>query len=374
MLFFELIQVALGRRQRLSLLPSASEWQHLFQLSMQHALLGICYQGISSLPREQWPTEELLVDWIWQAQRIREQNELLSRRCVEVCRRLEGDGFNPCLLKGHSNARLYGALSDLRQPGDIDVWVTPKHFDSFRKARRQTIGYVRSSYPNALLRYHHIEFPIFSDVEVELHFVPIYLNNPWLNHRLNRWYRAQHDRQMRHQVRLTDCEVAQPDAEFNLLYQLLHIYKHIFEEGIGLRQLMDYYFVLANDEFRPSAADIQHTNAMIRQLHLERLAGAVMYVLHEVMALPDERLLCPPRKDEGLALLSEIMQSGNFGHFDSRGENTDGGHDLRSQLHRYWRKTKRNIVLSYYYPYEGLCEPLFHLYHYLWQVLNLWKL
>lgn len=374
MLFFELIQVALGRRQQLSLTPSASEWQHLFQLSMQHALLGICYQGVLHLPHEQWPSEELLVDWIWQTQRIREQNELLSARCAEVCSRLDNDGFDTCLLKGHSNARLYGALTDLRQPGDIDVWVTPKHFVSFRSARRQTIDYVRSLFPDALLRYHHIEFPLLPDAEVELHFVPIYLNNPRLNRRLNHWYRQQLGLQMQHRVSMSGYEVAQPTPEFNLLYQLLHIYKHIFEEGIGLRQLMDYYFVLTSDEFRPSSTDLQHTAVMLRRLRLERLAGAVMYVLQEVMALPADRLLCPPLKGEGLALLSEIMQSGNFGHYDSRGENTDSGRDLRSQLHRYWRKTKRNIVLSYYYPHEGLFEPLFHLYHYLWQILNLWKM
>lgn len=376
MLFFELIQVAIGRRDSLTITPSESEWLHLYQLSEQHALLGVCFNGVTRLPREQWPPESLLADWIWQVQRIKEQNEQITRRSVEICAHLAADGFNTCLLKGQGNARLYGDLADYRQAGDVDIWVTPVK-RTRRNAKRLTIEYVRQHYPDVLLRFHHVEYPMFADTLVELHFLPIYLNNPRLNRHLNAWYRGQHDIQMQHQVEIGGEMVAVPTKEFNLLYQLLHIYKHIFEEGIGLRQLMDYYFVLVGEMGMSKNeywARHWELTKLIKMLKLEALAGSVMYVMKEVFDMPDKYLVCPPLKAEGISFLSEIMQSGNFGHFDTRYEKADFGKGFTAQLHRFWRKTKRNIALSWHYPHEGLWEPLFRIYHYFWRTFNLWKI
>ncbi len=45
-------------------------------------------------------------------------------------------------------------------------------------------------------------------------------------------------------VQLSCGEIVAPTARFNAIQQLLHIYHHLFDSGIGLRQIMDYYFVL----------------------------------------------------------------------------------------------------------------------------------
>lgn len=39
-----------------------------------------------------------------------------------------------------------------------------------------------------------------------------------------------------------------PMTSFNVIYILSHLYRHVFTEGIGLRQLIDYYFVLVKSE------------------------------------------------------------------------------------------------------------------------------
>lgn len=375
MLFFELLQVAVGRRERLSLTPSDSEWQHLFLLSEQHALQGVCYSAVCRLPQDQWPSEENLINWIWLAQRTAERNELISSRSAEACDLLTREGFDVCLLKGQSNALLYGEMAQCRQSGDVDLWCIP-HERPEHHPKRRVIDYVRRRHGDTLLRFHHIDFPIFPDVETELHFTPIYLNNPLLNRRLNRWYRQHRDTQMRHRVTIGGSEVAVPTREFNMLYQLLHIYKHIFEEGVGMRQMMDYYFVLNTIE--PESADLQQQTAdyqlQIRALRLERLAGAVMYVMQRVFGMKEEELPWPPSRREGIALLSEIMQTGNFGQYDTRYDKETYSQGVASMLHRFWRKTKRNLALALDFPHEGLWEPWFRLYHFFWRILYLWKI
>ena len=377
MLFFELLQVAMGHRQQLSLTPSASEWHHLYQMAEQHALIGVCYAGVLRLPQPQWPPEDLLIDWIWQAQRIKEQNALVWRRSIEVCRKLQADGYNTCLLKGQGTARLYGELDALRQPGDIDIWVTPKE-RPYHHPKQRIISYVRKQIGRTDLRYHHIDYPIFDDVDVEVHFIPICLNNPFLNRHLKAWYRGQHEVQMHHQVEINGEQITLPTKEFNLLYNLLHIYKHIFEEGVGLRQLMDYYYVLVGElGVSKSHYWSRHWELakLIRMLKLETLAGAVMYVMKEVFAMPDEYLICEVNRRAGISLLSEIMQSGNFGLFDTRYDKSDSGRlNWGAQWHRYVRKTKRSLSLSWYFPHEGLWEPWFRLYHFFWRRLKLWRI
>lgn len=373
MLFFELLQVAVGRRESLSFVPSRSEWKYLFQLSEQHAVLGVTYCALRRLPREQWPAEDLLIDWVWQAQRIIERNALASARSVEVYRQLTQDGMDVCLLKGQGNALTYGELAQYRQAGDIDVWVLP-HQEPDRHPRRRVAEYVRRRFPNTLLRYHHIDYPIFREIEVEIHFVPIYLNNNRLNHRLNKWYKQHREAQMRNVVSLADGEIAMPTASFNALYQLLHIYKHVFEEGLGLRQMMDYYFVLCQLHAADLQSERDELQTMIASLRLESLAGAVMYVMQEVFAMPVEMLPYPPNKDEGIALLSDMMQAGNFGHFDTRYEKEQRRQGWRAMLHRYWRKTKRNLILAIHFPHEALWEPWFRFYHFFWRTFSLWKL
>lgn len=374
MLFFELLQVAVGCRDRLSFVPSRSEWRYLFQLSEQHAVLGVTYCAVRRLPRDQWPCEDILVDWVWQAQRVVERNAWLSERSVKVCSHLAQKGMDVCLLKGQGNALSYGSMADYRQAGDVDVWVLP-HDRPEHQPKRRVIEYVLGRFPDVLLRFHHIDYPVYKDkLEVEIHFVPIYLNNCFLNHRLNQWYRRHWAEQMSHRVTLTAGEVSVPTVSFNALYQLLHIYKHVFEEGLGLRQLMDYYFVLCQLQTEGAEDDRDELRQMIGRLHLESLAGAVMYVMQEVFGAPAELLPYRPNKDEGVALLSDMMQAGNFGHFDTRYEKERHKDGWAAMLHRYWRKTKRNLILAIHYPHEAFWEPWFRLYHFFWRTFKLWKI
>ena len=52
-LFFELIQVSIGRRYVLSRVPSAKDWSALYGLSVKQAVAGVCFCGVQQLPKEQ---------------------------------------------------------------------------------------------------------------------------------------------------------------------------------------------------------------------------------------------------------------------------------------------------------------------------------
>ena len=84
-------------------------------------------------------------------------------------------------------------------------------------------------------------------MEVEVHYRPSFLLCFWHNRKLQKYYERVKEQQFSHRVMLGEQgEIAIPTAEFNLIFQLTHIYSHLMNEGIGLRQLVDYYYVLCD--------------------------------------------------------------------------------------------------------------------------------
>lgn len=124
MLFFELLQVAVGNRERLSRVPTAVEWSDLYEESERQAVTGILLQGIEQLPAEQRPFQDILLQWIGVGQMIEQQNHHMDGRCKEMLERLNDAGLHGTILKGQGVALLYDTdLRYLRQSGDIDVYA-----------------------------------------------------------------------------------------------------------------------------------------------------------------------------------------------------------------------------------------------------------
>ena len=68
--------------------------------------------------------------------------------------------------------------------------------------------------------------------------------------------------------------VITPPVEFNRVYLLLHCFRHVIGAGIGMRQLMDYYFCLRSKAVEPG--ERQELKRLLKDFGLYRFAGAVM--------------------------------------------------------------------------------------------------
>ena len=169
---------------------------------------------------------------------LEKANVRLNDAAIQVSEWFRKKGFRTCILKGQGNALLYpNGLH--RTPGDIDIWV--------EGGDKRVISFVRSISPHEKACYHHIEFPSYKGVEVELHYRPSFLLCFWHNRKLQKYYERVKEEQFSHRVMLGEQgEIAIPTVEFNLIFQLTHIYAHLMNEGIGLRQLLDYYYVLCD--------------------------------------------------------------------------------------------------------------------------------
>ena len=243
---FVILQYCLGYKGNISNVVASIDWQKLYSFVSKQALLGLCFDGIERLGKE-YPEElkrnpigrELLMNWMGNAQQIRRQNVKVNGVVAKLYSKFRKDGLRCCILKGQGNALMYPNPYS-RTPGDMDVWVNA--------SREEITEYAKRHFKlEDDIRFHHLETS-FDGVPVELHFFPGIMNNPIYNARLQKWFKRNVDLQCSNVVSLPDGigEIAIPTTAFNVIYQLTHLYHHFFDEGIGMRQIIDYYYVVCD--------------------------------------------------------------------------------------------------------------------------------
>ena len=237
-IFFDFLRFCIGSAKEIPGSLKEADWKELYAIVQKQALLGVLFHGIRQLPKELAPEQKLLMQWMVMAEQIRKQNIKLFQDSVKVCQNFENEGFANCILKGQGNALLY-PNPYMRTPGDIDIYLSG--------GRRKIMKYVDQVCPNQVMRYHHVDFPVMKTA-IEVHFTPSYMFCPIHNRRMQKWFEEVMGEQCNHRVSLPDGygEIHVPQVSFNVIYILSHLYRHIFTEGIGLRQLLDYYYVVCD--------------------------------------------------------------------------------------------------------------------------------
>lgn len=345
-LFFELIQVAIGHRDSLTRVPSVNDWRVLYDFSVKQALAGVCFYGVQRLPKEQKDglPESLKMQWLSLAARIQQQNEVMNRKCAEVYETICREGFGCVILKGQGVADLYNLNVNLdlnlyRQSGDIDVWLWKERL-SLKDNRKEVLRLVRSIQPKASGSEHHVAVE-WMGTDVELHYEPAYFCNPFANRIFRKWF-MEYDKS-RFQISENDFGV--PDAEFNKVFLLAHAFRHYLGEGLGLRQVMDYYFLLTHLDLN---VDL-NSNRMIKKLGMSRFEKAMMWVIGYVFEGKD----IEESRKYGKMLLEHIMYGGNFGKHKA---NTVA--NKHTHFGRFVNQLAHDIWLMRYYPSEAIWAPL----------------
>ena len=409
-IFFDFLRFCIGSAKEIPGSLKEADWKELYAIAKKQCLVGVLFDGIKKLPAEHVGMEkELLLQWMAESQMLEKANVRLNDAAIQVSEWFRKKGFRTCILKGQGNALMYPNPYS-RTPGDIDIWV--------EGGDKRVISFVRYISPHEKACYHHIEFPSYKGVEVEVHYRPSFLLCFWHNRKLQKYYERVKEEQFSHRVMLGEQgEIAIPTAEFNLIFQLTHIYSHLMNEGIGLRQLLDYYFVLCDfykvyqksSKITPSLFTLKegstsHPDPLssgarektalrcseplrykdggpskvspdcagwdrlgvvqkeLKELGLWMFAGGIMYIMQEVFGMPASRLIVPPNEKYGKFVLNEVLEAGNFGRHDER--NCFG----KSQLGHNLQRVYRDMRLVRYFPAEAMSEPIFRTWHFFWRL------
>lgn len=372
-LFFQLLQISLGIQDKLDIAPTPSDWLEIFTMSKKQSLTGVCFSGVERLPKEQSPEEDLIMEWMGEAVKVQRRNQKINEVCLELSTSFDNKGFATCILKGQSNRIYYPThLASRRTPGDVDIWLFPN--GSQKNSVCRTMELLEDEGKIVSLAYLHAELMSLNTVAIEAHFRPTFLNEPIHNHRLQQWFaESKADCIMESEI-ADGITIPMLKPVYNIIFQLVHIYRHLLDEGIGLRQLLDYYFLLRGtvqsltDEQKKTIVD------KLSAFGLNRIAGAVMYVLRRVFLIEKEYMIVSVNERYGRQLLDEIMIAGNFGHYDPRLKDIGkASHDTSYQVRHAIRRFNRNTRFFMAYPSEVISEPFARVIHFWWRKFKLWR-
>lgn len=359
-IFFELIQIAIGNKDGFDNGPKEKEWASLFDLACKQSLVSIALEGVNWLVdsgQTQKPPVDILLEWIGIQQQTIAENKNQNQRTKELCEIFKNTGFHSCILKGQGTA-LYYEHPEYRQCGDIDIWVTKDGRCKTDEVRSEVLQFAKSQgYHIGHVDIKHSDIDFFEDVPVEVHFLPSWMYNPSINKKLQKFFEKQSERQFdNYDVK---AGFTHTTVDFDLVFSIVHIYRHIFSEGIGLRQLMDYYYILMHSsvEQRRDAFDV------LKSLTMANFVGGIMWILHACFGMKEEYLLCAVNERHGKYLLSEILAAGNFGQYDDRMLRIN----KEKRFERGFIQLKRNLRFVGYYPSEVLWSPFWKLWHWCWR-------
>lgn len=398
--FKDLLRVATGNRICIHRPLSTDEWETVYLICELHNVLGVAFSGILKLPEEQMPPSELFAKWQEDVLKEKERREKVAEICRKACETHEKNGFSSCVLMPRPpkspcvggevrDGRLEVSVQsgEVRRPPespcvggevsderfefrggdyrDIDIlcWSKEK-----KDGKRTIVEYVNFQY---VASTHHIKPKVVrhhaniesGNIPLEVHFKSDYLNNPWYNARFETWVRDMVDRARPpespcvgglDEVRGEGVErpskspcigrLAELPDEFFVVYQLLHLYRKLFCEGIRLGHLVEYYYTLR--EFSDERLEGRDKRLeIIERLGMKKFAGAVMYVLQTVFAMPDDYLICKPDAKHGSFVQNMIMMAGEYTRYIERTRTLR--HLGRIGHHLYWIKRNRPFITQY---------------------------
>lgn len=339
-IYLNVIKKSISEDDSFQLDSASLNWDDFLKFCTRHGIAGLVY-GMLERSETQVPIDTML-DWVGIAETIKKKNELINERTIQISSFFRKQKWNNCILKGQANS-LYYPNPELRTPGDIDIWIDGDTKDVIRLIH----GFI----PDAHISIHHVDFPVFSDVSVEVHYRPIYLTNWFVDRRLQRYVNRIRTKQFENQKVLgkNGESICCLTDDFNVVYLVLHMYAHFFTTRNSLKQLIDYYYLLKTGVFSLGELELL---SLLKDLKIYKYSTGIMWIMQEVFGVDKSTILVEPNAKIGRIILSETL-----------GYGVTPNTRFKTIKNRIWG----NMRLIRFFPSEVIISPFFLLWHQVWK-------
>ena len=282
-LFFELMQVSVGQLDCVSRFPEPDEWRKFYELAKRHAVLGVCYYGVTKLfDYGLVAPQELSLDWMAEAEHIKESNRGETQRLITLQAELQKHHLRSSIMTGPGLKRFYNReLQPLRYTKGIDLYV---------------FGYKNQ-----------IDLKQWADMHVRI-FPELRAGKSMKrNHKFEKWILQNNDLMFRQAG-----ELVVPSHSMTIVIEIVHIYNLFLEKQLTMRNLMDLFFLLRYSQGSEKIFKFAQTSVdgEIKELGLTRFTRGLMWLLKEILNLDTKCMPVEPLEEEGQYLLSKIIGEG----------------------------------------------------------------
>jgi len=291
----------------LPLMPEGFDWKRVIEEARQQAVLPLVAEGMASLPPARQAPQELKQAAQQAAFYAVTAYERILHTQDQLIALFQRENIPCVILKGLGAAACY-PKPELRLQGDIDLLVHRHDLDRACALLERT-GYQENKRPQDK----HIAF-LGHGAEVELHYEAAnYPGNP-AGEAIHAHMSQVVDRAV--QVALGPYRFPALKGLDQAVSLLMHMQRHIWAEGLGLRQLCDWtMFVHHLEEGRWE----QEIAPALQSFGLYRFAQIVTGSCAKYLGLPEQA--CRWHRGIGAddlshSLLIDLVSSGNFGRKD----------------------------------------------------------
>lgn len=288
------------------------DWERVVELARQQTVVGIVGEAMSQLSRGVVPRATYL-RLLNDVKTIEDNNLQMNALMPILFRTLDQLNVKTWLLKGQGVALCYE--NPLRRTsGDIDVFFP--FANDYQTARTDFLRHLKAEQVfNDHDETRTLEFD-YKGIYIELHGRIV----PEVNRRCNRMFPVFLEKYSSTPSRQWNG-AALPPMQFDPIFIFMHMVRHYFGGGIGLRQVSDWmrYVHVHHDEL-----DAEVLKADLETTGLFKLWQAFGCLAVEHLGCPVESMFFYDHKftKHGQRLLRYILESGNFGYYDERTKST----------------------------------------------------
>lgn len=356
-LFLELVQVSLGTRDKLSRTPDKQEWEQLFKVANIQTLLGITLTGIQN-----YTSTPLLYKWCGWSMKIKAIHQTHVEALGKVNTHLREKGIVPVFMKGLICGRRY-PTPELRQCGDIDFVVREDQYESTLAALEE-IATVKHD-----LKHEHHGMAWIDKVQLEPHFKIHNYQNPSNDKTMKDIQQELFTTESWVTATIGTSTVACFPPELEGMFLVSHMVNHVFAEGLGLRQVIDFAFWCKENQTNASFDKQKYFN-YLDKMHMRR-AGRIFGRIAEIVVNLPSGWGCMEALSEQETrftqkLLDDILKVGNF----ARGQFHPQKRNWTDDIYNYWWVIQRVWKLHYLCPSEAYWWPFSKVYRYLLKKKN----
>lgn len=336
------------------------DWDAVYKMAELQSCVGVVFSAIELLQEKpiihkpssinHLPEMNLLMDWLGQAEYIKSTHEEHVRVLKQVDDLLKEEGIPHVFMKGLICGARY-PQPELRTCGDIDFVVGADDFGRTLDALEK-IGEVDRD----LVHEHH-GMAHLNGVTLEPHYKVHNYQNPKNDRVMMRMFEDIFPEKLSTRV-IAGVEVPVFPVEFEGMFLVSHMVNHVYEEGLGLRQVMDFAMWLNNLYSNTNAnVDLGLYFKYLERMHMTRAARVFTRICEQYLGV-DHGIMGYGYTDKEIAfsdkMLADIMNVGNFG----RGTDYGKEKGWTGSIKNYIMITKRCLRLAYLCPTEAYWWPI----------------
>lgn len=292
-----------------------ADWAAIFKLADIQTIGALVLDGVALLPKEVHPPLYIKMQRIGSMQQTERTNVLHRKTLLDIHGVFSANGIREVYIKGQiAGSRYPNPLH--RQPGDIDFVVSKNDYPKTLQVLSQ-IGKVDFG----LVHEHH-GMAWVNGVMIEPHYKVHNFQRPSTDKIMQLMF---DDIFQEHLVTLNIDGYDLPSfpPTFESVFLVSHMVNHVYEEGLGLRQIVDYAMFLKH-----CGVDIEpeRHEENLRRMRMFRAWRLFTCICSRYLGAEVPAFVKPfSGKEEAMAerLFDDVMRVGNFGRgvyvFNHRG-------------------------------------------------------